>query len=186
MLFAPLPTLLSGAFAGFLFGFLLRKAHVTRFNVIVSQLLLRDFTVLKVIMTAIVVGSVGIYGMHGLGLIEAPALSTSSLQAVGLGGLIFGVGMATLGYCPGTGIAALGDGSRDMIFGLIGMLTGAALYAEAYPWLSKKLTLTTKHTPTLFSLAKTSPWMMIGALAIFALLLFFFLESPRIKTRAHA
>jgi hypothetical protein len=39
--------------------------------------------------------------------------------------------MAILGYCPGTGVAAIGDGSRDAITGVIGMVVGAALFAEA-------------------------------------------------------
>ncbi|NGX53197.1 MAG: hypothetical protein KR126chlam5_01510, partial [Candidatus Anoxychlamydiales bacterium] len=69
-IFESFTKLISGALGGFAFGFLLRKAHVTRFNVIVKQLLLKDFTVMKVIFTAIIVGAVGIYAMLGFNMIE--------------------------------------------------------------------------------------------------------------------
>ena len=46
------------------------------------------------------------------------------------GGLLFGVGLGLLGYCPGTGVAALGQGSYDAIAGILGLLAGSYLYAE--------------------------------------------------------
>ncbi|NIN68518.1 MAG: YeeE/YedE family protein, partial [Anaerolineae bacterium] len=137
--FADPTTLLLGALTGLIFGFLLRKGGLTRFNVIVGQFLLEDFTVLKVMLTAIVIGSTGIYGMFQLGLIDGLHVKAAHLVANALGGLIFGAGMAILGYCPGTGVAALGNGSRDAIAGVAGMLFGAALYAEVYPWAKKHI-----------------------------------------------
>jgi hypothetical protein len=50
-----------------------------------------------------------------------------------LGGLIFGIGWGLLGYCPGTSLGAIGEGRWDALCGVLGMLVGAALYAEAYP-----------------------------------------------------
>jgi hypothetical protein len=46
------------------------------------------------------------------------------------GGLLFGVGLGLLGYCPGTGVAALGQGNYDAIAGILGLLVGSYLYAE--------------------------------------------------------
>ena len=48
-------------------------------------------------------------------------------------GLIFGIGWGLLGYCPGTSAGALGEGRWDAVWGILGMLAGAAIYAEAYP-----------------------------------------------------
>jgi len=50
-----------------------------------------------------------------------------------IGGLTFGVGWGLLGYCPGTSLGAFGEGRWDSLLGIVGMLCGAALYAEAYP-----------------------------------------------------
>ncbi|NGX28435.1 MAG: hypothetical protein K940chlam1_00614 [Candidatus Anoxychlamydiales bacterium] len=170
-------TLIYGSIAGFLFGFLLRKAKVTRFDVIVKQLLLKDFTVMKVIFTAIIVGSIGIYTMLGFNLIGL-SISDATQGAVIIGGSIFGIGMAIMGYCPGTGIAALADGSRDMFFGLIGMLTGAAIFAEAYPYITKYMKLTDNSAmQTLASITKISPWFFIVVLTLFAISFFYFLDK---------
>ena len=59
-LFDNLFSVITAVISGLVFGFLLRKAYVTRFDTIVNQLILKDFTVMKVIFTAITVGSVGI------------------------------------------------------------------------------------------------------------------------------
>lgn len=175
MTFADPKTLILAALFGLCFGFFLRRAHVSRFNVIVGQLLLRDFTVMKVIFTAIIVGGAGVYFMLQKGLIDHLLLSSASLPAVALGGAIFGVGMAILGYCPGTTIAALADGSRDVIFGILGMLLAIASYAEVYPWIKAHLTLTTAHPETLATVTGLSVWTLfsylsIGAVAFFTLL----------------
>jgi uncharacterized membrane protein YedE/YeeE len=124
--------LILGLFIGFLFGFLLQKGHVTRRKVIVGQFLLRDFTVMKTMLTAIVVGGAGVYAMQAAGWVQ---LSVKPLQtgAILVGGLLFGVGMVVLGLCPGTCIAAAGEGSRGAWWGLAGMAAGAAVYAETAP-----------------------------------------------------
>lgn len=131
-------TLLLGLLTGFLFGFILQKAGVTKFPVIVGQFLLRDFTVMKTMLTAIVVGGVGVYVLKSAGL-AALHPKPAQLAAVAIGGLVFGVGMVLLGYCPGTGVAAAAEGKRDAWFGVLGMLVGAALFAEWYGGLSGTL-----------------------------------------------
>lgn len=128
-------TIALGALTGLVFGFLLQRGSVTRFGTIVDQLLLRDFTVLKVMLTAIVVGGVGIYAMRAMGMDVPLHIKGTQVLAVALGGGIFGVGMAVLGYCPGTAIAAIGDGSRHAWFGVLGMFVGGLAYTHAYPFL---------------------------------------------------
>jgi len=181
--FISIEKLLLGAIAGFVFGFLLRKAHVTRFNVIVKQLLLKDFTVMKVIFTAIIVGAIGIYAMLGFNMIEL-ALPTATITAVIIGGSIFGIGMAVLGYCPGTGIAALADGSRDMIFGLFGMITGAIIFGLSQPYIVSKIVLKDiLAKKTLATVSGLSPWVFIVLLAIFAFGFFYFIEKKEQKDK---
>lgn len=129
-------SLVLGFIFGIIFGFLLQKGGVTQYDVILGQLLLEDFTVLKVMITAAVTGMVGIYGMKALGWVELYPKAGSVGQNV-IGGLIFGVGFAVLGYCPGTALGAVGSGHLDAAAGgLIGIVIGAGLYAEVYPRLS--------------------------------------------------
>ena len=168
--FANPTTILMGGVTGFLFGFLLQKGGVTRFSVIVGQFLLKDFTVLKIMLTATVVGSVGIYGMLALGFDIGLHIKATALLGNALGGLIFGAGMAVLGYCPGTAVAAIGEGSRHAIPGVLGMLVGAGLYAEAYPWIKINiLSIGNFGKATLPSLTGISAWWFILALLVLAM-----------------
>jgi hypothetical protein len=175
-----------GLLTGFLFGFLLQKGQVTKYRVIVGQFLLRDFTMLKVMLTAVVVGGIGVYAMLAMGL---ASLHIKPLLIGGVigGGLIFGVGMALLGYCPGTGVAAVAEGSRHAIVGLLGMLAGAAVYAELYP--SLKAALLTKGDfgkITLSEATGLSPWLWLGGLAVLSGALFFALERGERSRRRPA
>lgn len=173
-----------GLLTGLVFGFLLQKAHVTRYDVILGQFLFRDFTVLKVMLTAIVVGGAGIYGMKAAGLDIGMHIKEAALWGNLVGGLIFGVGMAILGYCPGTGVAAVGDGSRHAIPGVLGMIVGAGLYAHTYPWVQKHLLqlpawvsdINAKGKVTLVDVTGVpAGWYLLG-LAVVAVVVFVIIE----------
>ena len=129
--------LLLGFCFGIIFGFLLQKGGVAKFEVLIGALLLTDFTVMKIMLTAILVGMVGIFSMHAMGLVKLHVKPTKYAANI-IGGLIFGVGFALIGYCPGTGAAALGQGNLDAIAGVIGLLAGSYIYAE----LSRRLSAT--------------------------------------------
>ncbi len=120
-------------FLGIVFGFLLQKAGVTHYDVIVGQLLLTDFTVVRVMLAAVITGMVGIHVLHHFGLVSLHPKQGSIGTSV-IGGLIFGLGFGILGYCPGTVAGAVGQGSMDALFGgVIGMLVGMAAFSELYP-----------------------------------------------------
>jgi uncharacterized membrane protein YedE/YeeE len=121
--------LMLGLFFGTIFGFLLQKGGVAKYEVLMGALFLTDFTVMKIMLTAIATGMIGIFSMHALGLVELHVKPTRYAANI-IGGLIFGVGFGLLGYCPGTGAAALGQGNFDAIAGILGLLAGSYLYAE--------------------------------------------------------
>jgi len=164
--------LITGLLTGLVFGFLLQRGAVTRFRTIVGQFLWTDHTVLRTMLTAVVVGSIGVYAMHQLW--DVPLhLKSATLLANALGGLIFGVSMAILGYCPGTGVGAMGEGSRHAIFGVLGMVGGAALYAEADPWVkSNILPVADLGKATFATQSGLSPWLFIIAMVLAAGVLF--------------
>ena len=126
--------LLYGLVTGILFGFFLQKGRVLRYDKQIAALLLRDMTIVKFMLSHIIVAMVGVYFLYDMGLVKL-ALKPTILGGVVVGGLIFGLGWGLLGYCPGTSLGALGEGRWDALWGIGGMLVGAGLYAEAYPYL---------------------------------------------------
>lgn len=132
--------LLAGLITGVLFGFLLQKGRVIRYDKQLGALRLQDMTIVKFMVASVLVGMIGVYLLHDLGLAKLSVKSTI-LGGNIIGGLIFGLGWGLIGYCPGTSMGALGEGRWDAIWGIAGMLAGAALYAETYP-LMKNTVLT--------------------------------------------
>ena len=104
--------LMFGLVTGFIFGFLLQKGQVVKYEKIVGALRLRDLTIIKFMLSAILVGMVGIHLMKDFGLIELE-IKSAALGANIIGGLIFGIGFGLLGYCPGTAVGAVGEGRAD-------------------------------------------------------------------------
>jgi uncharacterized protein len=129
------PRLILGLVTGVAFGFILQKGQALKFQKIINALRLRDFTIWKLMFTAIGVGMIGIYAMHALGLAKLQ-IKPTILSANIIGGLIFGAGFALLGFCPGTCVGAAGEGRLDGLYsGVVGLLIGAGLYSEVYPYL---------------------------------------------------
>lgn len=120
--------LAAGLFFGLVFGFLLQKGGVAKFGILIGVLLLENFVVVKVMLTAIIVGMIGSYFLRRMGVIELQINETKYGVNV-IGGLIFGVGFGLLAYCPGTNAAAVGQGNLDALVGVVGLLLGSYLYA---------------------------------------------------------
>ncbi|HOT02653.1 MAG TPA: YeeE/YedE thiosulfate transporter family protein [Methanolinea sp.] len=127
-----------GLLIGIAFGFLLQKGEVTEYGVIIGQLLLSDFTVVKVMLSAILVGMIGVHVMKAKGLVRLHC-KAGSIGATVVGGLIFGAGFAVLGYCPGTAAGAFGSGALDAAVGMAGIVIGAGLFARLFPYLERKI-----------------------------------------------
>jgi uncharacterized protein len=130
---SPTGLLLAGLF-GLVFGILLEKGRVTDYNVIVNLFRFRDFTVLKIMLTAILVGGIGVAVMMRGGILEGWHIKEMNTLGVILGGGLFGVGMVLYGYCPGTGVAAIATGSIHALTGFLGMVVGGVFYAVTYGW----------------------------------------------------
>ncbi|RQW80967.1 MAG: YeeE/YedE family protein [Geobacter sp.] len=130
---SPVPRLMAGVLFGLAFGVLLQKGGVAKFHVLIGLLLLQDFTVAKVMLTAIVVGMIGVLTLHHFGKVNLH-LKPTRIGANVIGGLLFGAGFALLGYCPGTVAAALGQGSWDALFGMAGLVAGSWIFAELSGW----------------------------------------------------
>jgi hypothetical protein len=127
---------LSGLLLGLAFGFLLQKGGVGKYHVLIGQLLLQDFTVAKIMLSAIIVGMPGVFLLHHFSKVNLH-LQPTRIGAQVIGGLLFGAGFALIAYCPGTGAAALGQGSWDVLFGMAGLVAGSYVFAELSCWLKR-------------------------------------------------
>ncbi|MFW5980733.1 MAG: YeeE/YedE thiosulfate transporter family protein [Halanaerobiaceae bacterium] len=169
--------LIQGLIIGIIFGFLLQKGGVTQYNVIMGQLLLKDFTVLKIIATAIITGMVGIYFMKGKGLISLQPKAGSPASTI-IGGLIFGAGFALVGYCPGTIAGAAGQGNLDaLIGGITGIIIGSGLYAAVYSHIKPILKKGEFKNLTFPEALDLNPWKIIIPLSIILIILMMLLEN---------
>jgi len=161
--------LLLGLVTGVLFGVLLQKGRVAKFPVIVGQFVLKDWTVVKIMGTAVLVGSVGVHALVASGQAHLQ-VKPFLLGGVLLGGVCFGVGMAVFGYCPGTGVAACGEGKPDAIVGVLGMLAGALAFVAAFPALQPVIKgLGDMGKLTVPDATGTSPWLWVAGLVGFGL-----------------
>jgi uncharacterized membrane protein YedE/YeeE len=170
-------TLLYGLITGILFGFLLQKGRVLRYDKQLGALRLMDMTIVKFMLSSILVGMVGIYLLKDLGLVKL-SIKSADLGANILGGLMFGMGWAFLGYCPGTAVGAIGEGRWDALWGIFGMLVGAAVFAEVFPTLKTTvLTWGKLGKLTLPQILGLNHWIVIILFIIGSLFLFRFFEK---------
>ena len=128
----------TGLLMGVVFGFALEKSRVFEPGMIVGQMQLRNFIMLKVFLTAVATGALVLAVLNGFGFVKLqPKAALYAADVVG--GLVLGAGIALAGACPGTTLAQVGVGYRDALFTLVGGLCGAVAFSYAEPWLSKTL-----------------------------------------------
>ena len=96
----PVFTLIAGAIFGAAFGFFLQKGGVGKYHVLIGQLLLQDWTVAKIMLTAIVVGMIGVFTLHHFGKVSLHIKPTRIASNI-IGGLLFGAGFALIGFVAG-------------------------------------------------------------------------------------
>ena len=170
--------LLQGLIIGIIFGFLLQKGGVSKYDIIMGQLRLTDFTVVKIILTAIVVTMLGISFFYPKGIIEVKTKGGSIKNAI-IGGLLFGLGFGILGYCPGTIAGAIGNGYIDAITGgLIGIILGTIIFALLFTKLKDKKILTTDKFSefSLFHKFKVNPFLYTIPFSMLLILIMYLIE----------
>ena len=163
---------------GIMFGFALNKAGLTRYATINGQFRFVDMTVLKFILTALVVTALGLYPLRMLGLIAFPTVPATYLVGNLLGGAIFGVGMSLAGFCPGTMVAGAGEGKLDyLIPGGLGFLVGATLfgltYDKVFPPIAKLLNYGSVVIPDLWNV---NAILAVVVFALMALVIFYLID----------
>ena len=167
-----------GLLAGVVLGLLLHKGGLTYYEIIVAQFLLSDFTAARVVLSAVVVGMVGLYAMYDLDWIRLRP-SPGSVTTNVIGGVILGVGFALLGYGPALVMGAAGRGGLDALLGGVpGILLGAGLFAAALPWLKSRVLDSRRFSDrTLHRLFGVSHWLVILPLCALIVALLVWIEA---------
>lgn len=124
----------SGLLCGLLFGWVLESAGFGSPCKLTAQFRLSDWSVFKVMFTAIVVAAGGLWGLRAVGWMPADAVfvPTSFVLASALGGALVGAGFAVGGYCPGTSVVGLFSGRLDALVFVVGLLLGTVVFAGLY------------------------------------------------------
>lgn len=127
-------TLLYGLLVGIVMGALIQRMRASSPRVIARNLRLEELSIIKFMAVTIAVGAVGVYLLGALGAPIKLDIKPTYVAGVAVGGLIFGIGFAVSGYCPGTCVVGAGEGRRDALWALGGGVVGALLFTLVYRW----------------------------------------------------
>jgi len=163
---------------GIFFGLSLERGGLGNPHKLTGVFYLRDFTVPKVMFTAIVVASSGLYLLSDLRLLDLDRvyiIPTFFWPQI-VGGALFGVGYIVSGYCPGTAMAGFATGRLDALITIIGVGAGSLLFAVLFPILEGFYLSSEMDQTTLPKLAGLNNWVIIAAVIAFAIGMFLLME----------
>ncbi|MBK7877102.1 MAG: YeeE/YedE family protein [Planctomycetes bacterium] len=120
---------------GLAFGFWLERAGFGSSRKLAGIFYLRDFAVLQVMFSALVTAAIGLWVLDAGGWIDASSVyrMETRLAAQITGGLLFGAGFVTGGWCPGTALVGAASGKLDALVFLGGAMGGSLVYAALWP-----------------------------------------------------
>ena len=126
--------MVSGLVCGILFGYVLENAGFGSPAKLTAQFRLNDWSVFKVMFTAIVVAAFGLWALRALGLMAPDTVSVppALVMASAVGGALVGAGFAVGGYCPGTSVVGMASGRIDALVFIVGLLVGTFAFAAWY------------------------------------------------------
>jgi hypothetical protein len=167
----------SALLCGFLFGFVLENAGFGSPCKLTSQFQLTDWSVLKVMFTAIVVCAAGLVILNQFGFlnIEKVFVPSSLLMASAIGGALVGIGFAIGGYCPGTSVVGLFSGRLDALIFLVGLLIGTFIFAGMYGSSMETLMAMgeVQAGDTVTDIWGVSPWLSVFIMFVLLLAIFY-------------
>lgn len=164
---------------GLFFGLSLERGGLGNPHKLTGVFYLRDFTVPKVMFTAIVVAAVGLYLLADLRLLdmERVYIIPTFFWPQLVGGALFGVGFVISGYCPGTAVVGMASGRLDALVTIVGVGAGSLLFAVLFPYLEDFYRTTDMGSPTLQEFAGVNHWIIIVPLVAFAGVMFYAMEK---------
>ena len=118
--------------AGIIFSVLAYRANLFNSDQVLAAGILKNYKAAQILLFALSISSLAFFIEFSFG-IASVNVKPFYLIGVILGGLLFGVGVGILGYCPGTLEMAIGYGKIDAVFGYAGGLLAGYVYTLVYP-----------------------------------------------------
>ena len=175
--------ILSGLIVGILFGFALQRGRFCMNSAFRDIILLKEYTLLKAVIVAIIVSMLGFHVMASLGIVQLNPKSFFWGANI-VGGFIFGMGMVLAGGCASGTTYRVGEGMVGSFIALLGFMTSAVITGSgALSGIKSYLQTTTKITvpdpgslitpasrsPTLANVIGVDPWIIVIVIAILAI-----------------
>jgi uncharacterized membrane protein YedE/YeeE len=173
------------AFAiGIAFGVALERAGLGSARKLIGQFYLTDFTVFKVMFSAIVTAMLGAFWLSRLGIVDLSRVYVPQTWLLPqlAGGLIFGIGFVIAGLCPGTSCVAAASGRGDGLAVVAGMFAGVLVTGLAFAPLRAFYESTSRGTLTLPDVLHVPYGVVVFAVVLMAL--GGFAAAERIEKRA--
>jgi uncharacterized membrane protein YedE/YeeE len=162
----------SGIILGIIFGYVLENAGFGSGCKLTAQLRFQDWAVFKVMFTAILVASGGLYLLQALGVLSVDNMFVPSVMLWGttLGGVGIGIGMAVGGYCPGTSLVAFMSGKIDGLLFLLGIAIGTlgfnSVFDSIKDWVWKQTGPDGLTLPQLLHMPVWAVWGLLFAVLV--------------------
>ena len=175
---------------GIAFGWFLERGGMGSARKLAGQFYLTDLSVLKLMFSAILTAMLGLFWLSWAGLLDLSRVYVPEtfIAPQVVGGLVFGVGFATGGLCPGTSCVAAATGRRDGFALIAGMLAGVFVFGEALPAIGTFADSTARGAWTLPEALGLSHGTVVGIIVAVALGAFAGAEwlERRVERPAHA
>lgn len=173
---------------GFFFGFFLERAGFSSARKLTSQFYFRDFSVLKVMFTAIVVAMLGIAYLALIGWMDMSQLfiPPTFIWPQIVGGFLLGAGFIMGGYCPGTSVVAAAIGKLDALFFMLGIFVGIFAFGLTEPLLQNFNASGSKGALTLPQWLDVNAGVVAAAVAVVAIAAFWASEKSEGEWRLFA
>ena len=175
---------------GIAFGWFLERGGMGSARKLAGQFYFTDLSVLKLMFSAILTAMLGLFWLSWAGLLDLSRVYVPEtfIAPQLVGGVVFGVGFAAGGLCPGTSCVAAATGRRDGFALIAGMLAGVFVFGEAFPALGAFAESTARGAWTLPQALGLSYGTVVGIVVAVALGAFAGAErlERRIERPAHA
>jgi len=169
---------------GVAFGFTLERAGLGNAKKLAGQFYLTDLTVIKVMFTAIITAMLGVFWLGKFGVLDVSRVYVPEtfLAPQIAGGLVFGVGFALAGLCPGTSCVAAATGRADGLMVMAGMFAGVLVTGLAFAPLRRFYESTALGARTLPDVLKLSYGAAVFAVVLAAMATF--VAAERMESRS--
>jgi rhodanese-related sulfurtransferase/uncharacterized membrane protein YedE/YeeE len=173
---------------GMAFGWALERAGLGSARKLIGQFLLTDFTVFKVMFSAIVTAMLGVFWLGRAGVLDVSRIYVPETFLVPqlIGGVVFGAGFVIAALCPGTSCVAAATGRGDGLAVVVGMLTGVLGAGLTIRWWESFYDSTPRGSYTLPAALHASYGLTVAVIVGAALLAFLILERFEGRRRPRA